>query len=102
MKYHKSIKKVHRPRQRILKFSYSERKEILGDHMLIDMTINLAQNVLKRHYPKNSAFEDTLLGIIPDFSKHLVNSQYTPILHTDSKPALGVHPKCLQNRLPLP
>ena len=92
MKCHKSIKKVHQLRQRILKFSYSERQEILGDHMLTDMTINFAQNVLKRQYPQNSGFEDTLLGIISDFSKHLGNSQYTQILHTGS-----LHWVCISN-----
>ena len=85
-------KKIQRPRQRNLKFTYREKEEILGDHMLTDMTINLAQNALKKQYPENSGFEDTLLGIIPDFSKHSGNSRCIQILHTGS-----LHWICIAN-----
>ena len=60
--------------------------------MLTDMTINLAQNALKKQYPEDSGFEDTLLGIIPDFSKHSGNSRYFQILHTGS-----LHWICIAN-----
>ena len=44
--------KTGKPKRRLnLKYSTLERQEILNDHMLTDMTINFAQNILLRDFP---------------------------------------------------
>ena len=75
-----------------LKYSMLERQEILNGHMLTDMTINLAQNILVRGFANISGFEDTVVGTVSNFSKQDVDFPYIQMLHTGS-----LHWVCISN-----
>ena len=85
--------KTGKPKRRLnLKYSRLERQEILNDHMLTDMTINFAQNILLRDFPTISGLEDTTVGAVLNFSKHDGKSPYIQVLHTGS-----LHWVCISN-----
>ena len=75
-----------------LKYSMLEGQEILNGHMLTDMTINLAQNILVRDFATISGFEDTAVGTVLNFSTHDGDSPYIQMLHTGS-----LHWVCISN-----
>ena len=85
--------KTGKPKRRLnLKYSTFERQEILNDHMLTDMTINFAQNILLRDFPTISDLENTTVGAVLNLSKHDGKSPYIQVLHTGS-----LHWVCISN-----
>ena len=84
--------KRKRPRRKKLKFTKIEEDEIRGEHMLTDITIKIAQNIMHREFRDISEFEDTTLGAIPDFSQHTSRVPFIQVLHTGS-----LHWVCVSN-----
>ena len=46
-----------------LLFSSEEKATILNTQMLTDESMNIAQNVVKKHFPKIAWLQDTVIGI---------------------------------------
>ena len=69
-------------RRQKVKYSDYEKDEILGGHMLTDMTINLVQDMLFNQSSDIEGLEDTDVGRILRFSKHDGLKPYIQIIHT--------------------
>ena len=79
-------------RRRKVNYTLLQQEEILDGHMLTDMTINLAQNMLFNQFPCIQGFEDTGVGRVFNFSKHSGKDPYIQIIHTGS-----LHWVCFSN-----
>ena len=71
-------------KQRNLKFSEYEKDIIQNGEMLIDESINIAQNLLKEQFPHFAGLYDTLLGKTQEFDVIPSDQPFIQILHVGS------------------
>ena len=71
-------------KRRNLLFSLEEKATILNKQMLTDESINIAQNILKKQFPKIAVLQDTVIGKTQAFDIIRNEGNYIQILHAGS------------------
>ena len=67
-----------------MNFSKEEECTILGKQMLTDESINIAQSLLSKQFPKLCGFQDTVTGKLQEFDVIPTEKNYIQILHDSS------------------
>ena len=67
-----------------MNFSKEEECTILGKQMLTDESINIAQRLLSKPFPKVCGFQDTVIGKLQEFDVIPTEKNYIQILHDSS------------------
>ena len=75
-----------------MNFSKEEECTILGKQMLTDESINIAQSLLSKQFPKVCGFQDTVIGNLQEFDVIPTEKNYIQILHD-----LSLHWVCVAN-----
>ena len=75
-----------------MSFSKEEECTILGKQMLTNESINIAQSLLSKQFPKAYGFQDTVIGKPREFGMILTEKNYIQILHDSS-----LHWVCVAN-----
>ena len=75
-----------------MNFSKEEECTILGKQMLTDESINIAQRLLSKQFPKVCGFQDTVIGKLQGFDVIPTEKNYIQILHDSS-----LHWVCVAN-----
>ena len=68
-------------KKRKMNFSKEEECTILGKQMLTDESINIAQRLLSKQFPKVCGFQDTVIGKLQEFDVIPTEKNYTGSLH---------------------
>ena len=71
-------------KKRKMNFSKEEECTILGKQMLTDESINIAQRLLSKQFPKVYGFQDTVIGKHQEFDVIPTEKNYIQILHDSS------------------
>ena len=79
-------------KKRKMNFSKEEECTILGKQMLTDESINIAQRLLSKQFPKVCGFQDTVIGKLQGFDVIPTEKNYIQILHDSS-----LHWVCVAN-----
>ena len=67
-----------------MNFSKEGECTILGKQMLSDKSINIAQSLLLKQFPKICGFQDTVIGKLQEFDTIPTEKNYIQILHDSS------------------
>ena len=78
----KVVGKSFSNKRRNLLFSSEEKVTILNQQMLTDESINIAQYILKKQFPKITALQDPVIGKTQAFDIIRNEEKYIQILHT--------------------
>ena len=80
----KLVGKSFSNKRRNLLFSLEEKATILNKQMLTDESINIAQNILKKQFPKIAGLQDTVIGKTQAFDIIRNEEKYIQILYAGS------------------